>query len=310
MHRPPPQPSPARGEGLDLPPSPLAGEGRRGGDAGTYARALTARFTAIGIDSARLDARLLVAEAAGINPDRVALAPDTPLSPEQAARLEQLAARREKREPISHILGRRGFWTLTLKVTADTLDPRGDTETLVEAVLARIVDRSAPLRVVDFGTGTGAILLALLSELPNATGTGVDKSPAALAVACENAVVNGLDGRARFVLSDWSAELDGRADIVVSNPPYIPDGDIDGLEPEVATFEPRLALAGGPDGLDCYRALVPQMAALAEPGAVVAVEVGAGQAPDVAALFRAAGLCVVALPQDLAGIERCVLGTK
>lgn len=310
MNRPPPQPSPARGEGLELPPSPLAGEGRGGGQIGAAARALTARFTAAGIGSARLDARLLVAEAAGINPDRVALAPDTPLSPEQAARLEQLAVRREKREPISHILGRRGFWTLTLKVTADTLDPRGDTETLVEAVLARIADRSAPLRVVDFGTGTGAILLALLSELPNATGTGVDKSPAALAVARENAVANGLGGRARFVLSDWSAELDGRADIVVSNPPYIPDADIDGLEPEVAEFEPRLALAGGPDGLDCYRALVPQMAALAEPGAVVAVEVGAGQAPDVAALFRAVGLCVEALPKDLAGIERCVLGTK
>lgn len=311
MNRPPPQPSPAgAGEGVNAPSLGNAGGGTGGGQIGIAARALTARFTAAGIDSARLDARLLVAEAAGISPDRVALAPDTALSLEQAARLEHMAVRREKREPISHILGRRGFWTLTLKVTADTLDPRGDTETLVEAVLARIADRSAPLRVVDFGTGTGAILLALLSELPNATGTGVDKSPAALAVARDNAATNGLSGRARFVLSDWSAELDGRADIVVSNPPYIPDADIDGLEPEVAEFEPRLALAGGPDGLDCYRVLVPQMAALAEPGAVVAVEVGAGQAPDVAALFRAAGLCVEGLPKDLAGIERCVLGTK
>lgn len=277
---------------------------------GAATRALAARFAAAGIDSARLDARLLVAEVAGIAPDRVALAPDTPLAPDQAARLKQLAARREKREPMSHILGRRGFWTLTLKVTADTLDPRGDTETLVEAVLARIADRAAPLRIVDFGTGTGAILLALLSELPNARGIAVDKSPAALEVARENAITHGLDVRTRFVLSDWGAALDERADVIVSNPPYIPDQDIDGLEPEVAAFEPRLALAGGPDGLDCYRSLVPQMAALADPGGIVAVEVGAGQAPAVAELFWAAGLSVTALPRDLAGVQRCVVGTK
>lgn len=280
------------------------------GTIGAAARALAQRFAAAGIDTARLDARLLVAEVAGIAPDRVALAPDTPLTPEQAARLEHLAVRRERREPISHILGRRGFWTLELKVTADTLDPRGDTETLVEAVLARVADRSAPLRVVDFGTGTGAILLALLSELPNASGVAVDKSSAALAVARENAESNGLAGRVDLVQSDWAAAVEGSADVVVSNPPYIPDSDIDRLEPEVATYEPRLALAGGPDGLECYRVLVPQMAALAVPGGVVAVEVGAGQARDVAALFRQAGLTVVALPRDLAGVERCVVATK
>ncbi|NFV81975.1 peptide chain release factor N(5)-glutamine methyltransferase [Magnetospirillum aberrantis] len=277
---------------------------------GAAARALAQRFVAAGIDTARLDARLLVAEVAGIAPDRVALAPDTPLTSEQATRLEHLAVRRQRREPISHILGRRGFWTLELKVTADTLDPRGDTETLVEAVLARVADRSAPLRVMDFGTGTGAILLALLSELPNASGVAVDKSPAALAVARENAENHGLAGRVDFVLSDWAAAVEGSADVVVSNPPYIPDSDIDRLEPEVATYEPRLALAGGPDGLECYRVLVPQMAALAVPGGVVAVEVGAGQGSDVAALFRQAGLTVVALPRDLAGVERCVVATK
>lgn len=280
------------------------------GTIGADARALAQRFAAAGIDTARVDARLLVAEVAGIAPDRVALAPDTPLTSEQAARLEHLAVRRERREPISHILGRRGFWTLELKVTADTLDPRGDTETLVEAVLARVADRSAPLRVVDFGTGTGAILLALLSELPNASGVAVDKSSAALAVARENAESNGLAGRVDLVQSDWAAAVEGSADVVVSNPPYIPDSDIDRLEPEVATYEPRLALAGGPDGLECYRVLVPQMAALAVPGGVVAVEVGAGQARDVAALFRQAGLTVVALPRDLAGVERCVVATK
>lgn len=277
---------------------------------GAAARALAQRLVAAGVDSARLDARLLVAEAAGITPDRVALAPDTPLTAEQSARLAVMADRRVAREPVSHILGRRGFWTLTLSVTADTLDPRGDTETLVEAVLARVPDRSAPLHVVDFGTGTGAIVLALLSELPNATGTAVDKSPAALAVARANAQANGLGDRVRFVLSDWAAAVEGPADVLVSNPPYIPDADIDTLEPEVARYEPRLALAGGADGLECYRVLVPQMAALARPGAVVAVEVGAGQAADVAGVFRAAGLCVAAPVRDLAGIDRCVVGTK
>lgn len=278
-------------------------------DAGSLVRALTTRFAEAGIDTARLDARLLVAEVLGVSPDRVVLAHDMPLSPEQVARLEELAGRRTRREPMSHILGRRGFWTLNLKVTADTLDPRGDTETLVEAVLARIPDRSAPLRLVDFGTGTGAILLALLSELPNATGIAVDTSPAALAVARENAMAHGLEDRIRFVLSNWGAALDERADVIVSNPPYIPDQDIDGLEPEVAAFEPRLALAGGPDGLDCYRELVPQMARLLRPGGLAAVEVGAGQAPQVADLFIAAGLMNVAFARDLGGIERCVMGT-
>lgn len=277
--------------------------------AGAIVRVLAERFIAAGIDTARLDARLLVAEVLGLAPDRVALAPDTAVSPKQAARIEALALRRAAREPISHILGRRGFWTLTLKVTADTLDPRGDTETLVEAVLKRIADRAAPLTIVDFGTGTGAIVLALLTELPNASGIAVDKSPAALAVARDNAIAHGLETRIRFVLSDWGGSLDERADVIVSNPPYIPDHDIEGLEPEVAGYEPRLALAGGPDGLDCYRQLVPQMARMVIPGGLVAVEVGAGQASDVAELFRVAGICGVALERDLGGVERCVVGT-
>jgi protein-(glutamine-N5) methyltransferase, release factor-specific len=277
--------------------------------AGRAAGVLTARFIAAGIESARLDARLLVAEALGCGPDRVALSPDTPLSPVQAERLEVLAARRAAREPMSHILGRRGFWTLTLKVTADTLDPRGDTETLVEAVLKRVPDRAAPLRLVDFGTGTGAILLALLTELPNATGLGVDKSPAALAVARENARTHGLAPRAEFRLADWGEGLDQRFDVIVSNPPYIPDQDIDGLDPEVAAYEPRLALAGGPDGLECYRVLIPQMARLLAPGGIAAVEVGAGQAPAVAGLFTACGLAFATVERDLAGIGRCVLSS-
>lgn len=275
--------------------------------AGEAARTIAERLRAVGIDSHRLDARLLVAEVLGVEANTVFTRPDMALTAEQAACLEGMVARRVAREPMSHILGRRGFWTLTLKVTADTLDPRGDTETLIEAVLSRIADSQAPLRVVDFGTGTGAILLSLLSELPNATGLGVDKSPAALAVARDNAQVNGMAPRTEFLLSDWGRDLDERFDVIVSNPPYIPDQDIDGLEPEVAAFEPRLALAGGPDGLDCYRALIPHMARLLAPGGIAAVEVGMGQAGLVASLFATAGLVVGAVARDLAGIERCVV---
>ncbi|MBC7905973.1 MAG: peptide chain release factor N(5)-glutamine methyltransferase [Rhodospirillaceae bacterium] len=275
--------------------------------AGEAARIIAERLRGVGIDSHRLDARLLVAEVLGVEANTVFTRPDMALTPDQAARLETLSNRRLAREPMSHILGRRGFWTLNLRVTADTLDPRGDTETLIEAVLSRIADRHAPLRVVDFGTGTGAILLSLLSELPNATGVGVDKSPAALAVACENAESNGLGARTEFLLSDWGRDLDERFNVIVSNPPYIPDQDIDGLEPEVAAFEPRLALAGGPDGLDCYRVLIPHMARLLAPGGIAAVEVGMGQADPVASLFTDAGLVVGAVASDLAGIERCVV---
>lgn len=278
--------------------------------AGAAARAVAERLAAAGVDSARLDARLLVAEVLGVEPMKVATYPETPLTEAQAARLADLAGRRAAREPMSHILGRRGFWTLSLKVTADTLDPRGDTETVVEAVLDALADRDRAWRLLDFGTGTGAILLALLTELPNATGLGIDKSAAALAVARDNAETNGLSRRVEFALGEWGRGLDGCFDAIVSNPPYIPDHEIDALEPEVARYEPRLALAGGPDGLGCYRALAPDVARLLAPGGVAAVEVGAGQAEAVAALLADAGLQVTGARRDLAGIARCVTATK
>lgn len=278
--------------------------------AGELMRALTARFQAAGIDSARLDARLLVAEVLAVEPLRLAAHPELVATPQQQTAIEVLAARRQNREPISHILGRRGFWTLDLRVTRDTLDPRPDTETLVQGVLERVGDRTRPLRLLDLGTGSGCILLALLSELPNATGLGVDQSPAALAVAAENARSCGLDRRAVFAVGDWAKGLAGPFDVVVSNPPYIPDDDIDALAPEVARHEPRSALAGGPDGLDCYRALVPQMARLLPSGGLAGVEVGAGQAPAVAALFAAQGFALSGVAADLAGIGRAVFATR
>lgn len=265
------------------------------------------RLGRVGIDTALLDARLLLAEVVGMPPMALWAKPERELNPAEAARFDAMVERRAAREPVSHLLGRRGFWTLDLHVTADTLDPRPDTETLVEAVLARVPDKARPLRLLDFGTGTGCILLALLSELRHAGGLGVDKSPAALAVARANAASCGLAGRVDFRLGDWGAGLEERFDVITANPPYIPDGAIDGLEPEVARFEPRLALAGGPDGLDCYRALAPDLARLLVPGGLAALEVGMGQAGEVAAILAAAGLRIEAVRRDLAGVERCVL---
>jgi release factor glutamine methyltransferase len=271
------------------------------------------RLERAGIDTARLDARLLLAEVVGLSPQALFSKPQLELSAAEIERFEGLMARRESREPVSHLLGRRGFWTLDLAVSAAVLDPRPDTETVVEAVLAAIADRARPLRILDFGTGSGCILLALLSELRFATGLGVDKSPAALAVARANAHAVGLAERVEFRLGDWGeglgneGGLDGAFDVIVSNPPYIPDGEIDALEPEVARFEPRLALAGGPDGLDCYRALAPHMARLQAPGGLAVLEVGQGQAADVAAILAEAGLEPLGARRDLAGVERCVL---
>lgn len=278
--------------------------------AGDLLRALTVRFQAAGIQSARLDARLLVAEALGVEPLRLVTHPEMVLTAQQQTAIEGMAARREDRQPISHILGRRGFWTLDLRVTPDTLDPRPDTETLVQGVLDRVADRQAALRIVDFGTGSGCILLALLAELPNAHGLGIDQSAAALAVAAENAERNGLAGRAEFRLGDWGQGLDGPFDIIVSNPPYIPEGDIDGLAPEVARHEPRSALAGGADGLECYRALVPDIARLLAVGGITGLEVGAGQDSDVAALLRGAGLRDLCVASDLGGHGRSVFAAR
>ena len=277
---------------------------------GEVLRRLNARFQTAGIDSARLDARLVVAEILGVEPLYLAAHPEIVVTAQQQAAIEVMAARRENREPISHILGRRGFWTLDLRVTKDTLDPRPDTETLVQGVLDRVGDRQAALRLLDFGTGTGCILLALLSELPNAQGLGIDQSVGALAVAADNAMRNGLAERARFQLGNWGDDLVGPFDVIVSNPPYIPDADIAGLEPEVARHEPLSALAGGVDGLDCYRHLVPEMARLLTPGGLAGFEVGAGQAADVAQLFSTHGFHDVRITQDLAGIGRCVFALR
>jgi release factor glutamine methyltransferase len=265
-----------------------------------------ARLAAHGVESPRRDARLLVSLAAALDDATVLGYPERPLAPEAEQTLVRLLARRLAREPVSRIAGRREFWSLDFELSAETLDPRPDSETVVAAALERIADRGARLRMLDLGTGTGCLLLALLSELPAAMGVGVDLLPGAAAVARRNAASMGLKSRAFFCAGRWGTALGGRFDVVVANPPYIPSAAIPALQPEVARFDPRAALDGGGDGLDAYRALAPDLARLLAPGGFACLEVGAGQADAAAAIFIRAGLDDNGRNCDLGGIERCI----
>jgi len=232
------------------------------------------------------------------------------LTPEQEARLEDYLERRSRREPVSHILGRKGFWKIMLQVTPDVLTPRPDTECVVDAVLKSTAEHDR-LSILDLGVGSGAILLAILAERPNARGLGVDVSEDALAVARDNAAHLGLAGRCALLRGDWTQGLsDASFDIVTANPPYIATDVIETLEPEVRVHEPRLALDGGPDGLDAYRSLAPEILRVLKPGGRFAVEIGYDQKSAVEALFREAGAEAVRTQQDLAGLDRVVLGEK
>jgi release factor glutamine methyltransferase len=278
-------------------------------------RALAARFAAAGLDSPELDARMLVGAVVNLNLTALITLGDRGLAADDATRLETLAQRRLAGEPVARILGMKEFWGLPLRLSAETLVPRPDTETVVEAVLdhVRVTESTdRPLRIADLGTGSGAILLALLSELPHAYGIGTDISEAALRTARTNAAALGLGGRTAFVASSYSAALAGPLDLIVSNPPYIASRDIANLAVEVRRHDPARALDGGPDGLDAYRALIPQAAGLLRPGGAVVVEVGQGQARDVEALMTKAGFTadLTSIRADMAGISRTVLGRK
>ena len=267
----------------------------------------TATLRKAGIDQPRHEARLLLEAASGLSPAAQLSDRHAALGDAAAQRFHSLIARRVAQEPVSRILGRREFWSLGFTVTPDTLDPRPDTETVVEAVLAAKPDRAAPLRILDLGTGTGCIVLALLHEYRNALGVAVDRSPAAIAVAQGNAVALGLADRFLPLAGDWAGALAGAFDVIVSNPPYIPGGEIGGLAPEVRCHDPRGALDGGADGLDAYRALASCVTRYLVPDGVIALEVGAGQAVAVAALLSAAHLGIRDVRADLAGIPRCVV---
>jgi release factor glutamine methyltransferase len=265
---------------------------------------------AAGIAGPVIDARLLVEAAAEATRVDIVTDPHRALTAEQQARLEDYLARRARREPVSHILGRKGFWKIMLQVTPDVLTPRPDTETVVEYVL-RDFPEHAPWHVLDLGVGSGAILLSILAERPAARGLGVDVSEEALAVARENTANLGLAGRTALMRGDWTWGLhDDSFDLVVSNPPYIASHVIETLEPEVRDHEPRLALEGGVDGLDAYRTLAPEILRVLKPGGRFAVEIGYDQKQAVEALFRDAGATEVITLRDLADRDRVVAGLK
>lgn len=263
--------------------------------------AVAARLAEAGIEDPRREARLLVAAAEGITAAGLLLRGAV-----DETRYAPLAARRAAREPLAYILGRKEFWGLEFAVSAATLIPRPDTETLVEAVLALGI---APARVLDLGTGTGCLLLAVLSEFPSSFGVGVDIAPAAAALAAGNARSLGLAGRAAFCAGNWAAALEGTFDLVLSNPPYIPGGDIAGLMPEVAAFEPARALDGGADGLEAYRLLIAALPRLLTATGVAVFELGVGQAQAVAALAAQAGFATTTRA-DLAGVPRAIILTQ
>ncbi len=259
----------------------------------------------------RFEARLLLARAAGLSVEQlVARGADAAPAPAVAG-LRELTARRIRREPMAYILGEREFWGLPFQVSPAVLVPRPDSETVIEAALSLMPERTRPWRLLDLGVGSGCLLLTLLREYPDAMGTGLDLSEAALAVARRNAQALGVAERVRLVLGDWrlpgwEEALAGPFDLVVSNPPYIEAEAIDRLMPEVARFEPREALDGGPDGLAAYRRIAASASSLIAPGGRLLVEGGEGQAPEISKIFGAAGLAVGTSWKDLAGIERVV----
>jgi release factor glutamine methyltransferase len=266
-----------------------------------------AALAAAGFDEARRRARRLIGAALDLPASEVFAHPERPLEAGERGRIEALLTRVVANEPISRIFGRREFWGLEFRLSPDTLDPRPETETVVEAVLARVPDRNRPYRLLDLGTGSGCLLLALLSELPGATGIGVDISFGAAQAAHGNAVSLGLADRASFAVGDWAAALRGRFDTIVANPPYIPTATIPGLAPEVRDHDPIAALDGGEDGLAAYRAIAADLPRLLARGGLFAAEIGAGHDRTVATVLDAAGLAVETVVSDLAGIPRCVV---
>ena len=277
-------------------------------------RMLAARLKSGSIESAELDARMLVGAGLGLDLTGMIRAAGRLLTPDESNLLESFARRRLAGEPVARIVGHKEFWGLPLNLSPATLVPRPDTETVVEMALQILragARANRPLRIADLGTGSGAILLALLSELPRANGVGTDISAEALQTASGNAARLGLSDRAIFIACDYAGGLSGAFDLIVSNPPYIRSADINALAVEVRDHDPRTALDGGADGLDAYRALIPQAAHCLAPGAALVVEAGEGQSGDIEALMTAAGLTIAGPPRaDLAGIRRAVAGRK
>jgi release factor glutamine methyltransferase len=262
------------------------------------------RLAAAGLESPRAEARLLLAHALGRTRDDT-LWGIVKLTPEQAARFEAMVSRRAAREPSAYITGRKEFWSLDFAVGPGVLVPRPETETLIEEALRVVPDRAAPLKIADLGVGSGALLIAALSEFPKATGIGFESSDQAFPWARKNAVLL-MPDRAEIRLADWT-EAEGPFDLVFSNPPYIPSAQIEGLDPEVSRFEPRAALDGGPDGLEAIHALAKLLPRVVKPGGYALLEIGFGQGLAMELVFAGSGMEIRRITPDLAGIERALV---
>lgn len=271
-------------------------------------REIAALLKDAGVEAAALDARLLLCAALGISDLDLIREPEAAVQPDAAEKVRAFASRRAGGEPVSRITGLREFWGLSFELGAETLDPRPDSETLVDVALRHIAPRKTErLRLLDLGTGTGCLLLALLHELHNAEGAGVDVSPGAAAIAARNAARLGLSARAFFCCGSWDDAFSGRFDLLVSNPPYIPCKDIEGLAREVSRYDPHRALDGGQDGLGPYRRLFPQLPLRLTHGGIAVFEFGKGQEEALAALAEACGLKVLEIAADLAGTPRVIV---
>ena len=268
------------------------------------------QFRSIGLDTPELDARLLLQGVLGIDHEKLILNLNRLITDSESERLAIVTRRRISREPVSRILGTRSFWKSDFKVSSETLDPRADSETLIETVLA-CLGKEPPSTILDLGTGTGCLLLSLLQEFPQATGVGVDISPGAVQTAGQNAVALHLAQRASFMVSDWSdMAVDKPFDVVISNPPYIADAEIAKLEPEVSRYDPFPALAGGADGLDGYRSIAGLLPELLTKQGKVFLEIGCDQAETVKGILAGYGFHVLQIVPDLAGHSRCVVAQR
>lgn len=271
--------------------------------------ALTQAFREAGLSTPDLDARLLVLDVCGLTHEAYLVNPMRQLTSNERSQIEVRRARRLAREPVSRILGYREFWGRRFNISPAVLDPRPDTETLIEAALNLVQKRqdAVPLNIIDLGTGSGCILLTMLAEIPNAYGVGVDCDEAVLQIARSNAERLGVTDRVKFVRSNWLEAITGRFDLILSNPPYIADAEIDALEPEVRCNDPHLALDGGKDGFDAYRCIITDMGQIAAPDAWVLFEIGVGQTAGIVDLLAQAGWNgPFTVYKDLAGMERVV----
>ena len=275
---------------------------------GSILAAASRTLSSAGCGEARRSARRLIASALGIDSLELLGHLEREIAEREARHIRRLINRTLQSEPLSRVLGRREFWGLEFGLSADGLDPRPDSEAVVAAVLRRLTARDAQLRLLDLGTGTGCLLLALLSELPNATGVAVDILVGAATTARMNAAALGFASRAWFCVGDWGRALSARFAVVVFNPPYISRAGLAKLPPAVRGYDPRRALDGGVDGLDAYRAIGPDLRHLLAPGGIFVTEVGIEQAGAVSEILSSAGLAIVGIEHDFAGVARCVVG--